>query len=723
MPLFVLIIVHVLTAALGWSSDSHKIVARVAAKHIQRKTRRFVREHIPPKDGSWMGLSESALVQVSAWADQVLENPAYAWSRELHFSDTPYRACDAYDEARDCGRGSGRCIVTAIANYTERAANIALPHEQRAEAIKFLVHLVADAHSGLHVGFSEDAGGNAIHLRNPDMSLHEVWDSLLLDTFRASLAVGSWVRVSTELIAMISGSRELVADAKLTPEQLETAGEAIVTETATRVTCASAYSHNGAWIHSGDSLDDEYVVDRAGVAIDRLIKAGLRLAQVLDAVAASYYYQERMAEAVRLVSPAARVDTNPFSCLAFDFDPEEWVFELTVDEHAEAAERDDEEGDAVPVTTTQLPTTVRSAEERRAAKRKSEKARAKLNKRKIDGVDIGSLVLIKRRHKFYITSRKLVESEEWMPSLFSIVTAKFADSDTPLVFLFDSAVFGVAAVSHAVQEATFRHLRGLEALPASGAGTFESTTVGEKRTVHPLMAAMRSVLPDGAGDPKGLDGLSWNPFGAAPYSSVTDYVRAPIPARRLRELYGGTLPSDSQRQVDLLNSEADDIVRINFGKVRFIARARDLADHSQKRWVFNEYNIIDSSVSLTDSLMLLVDARLMDEALTAAGGELLSEITNRAKNRQKTRQICKRIPPILKRMYLLNEYYVSGQNPLMALHLVVAFERMTTIERTDGGQFLTLEYVLRDEAGMRSTREALGIELPDVAAPTANPLR
>ena len=713
MRVFELLMLCVADGVLGWSSDSHKIVARIAAKHIQPKTRRFIRQHLPAKEGSWMGHSESALVQVSAWADQVLDDPAYAWSKALHFSHTPYRACEAYEEARDCGRGSGRCIVTAIANYTERGANLSLPQEERAEALKFLVHLVADAHSGLHVGFAEDAGGNGIYLLDPDMSLHEVWDSLLLDTLRESLGVGSWVGVSSQLSAMIFGSTEVVADAKLTPEQLAVAGEAIVSETATSVTCASAYTNNGVWISSGDSLGEEYLVSRSGVAIERLIKAGLRLSEVLDAVAASYFWQERLAEAAIRVGLSAPLDSNRFGCLAGGFDPEEFVYEFTSDEPTEGGV--EEVADPTEVAHETAPVPAAPTHEPAAVKRMSKKLRSKINKRRIEGIDVESLVLIKRGRKFYITDKKLVESDEWMPASFTIVTAGHSGSDLPVTFFLDSTVFGSVIISRTLQDAIFQHLVGHAAVTAPADSALDPVEVSGASAgawaETPRFSARMTTLSEE--ERRRIDkvlALSPVPFAVSPSDAVSDYVRPPLSNKRLREMYGGMLPSDEQRQLDMIKAEADDIVSIVMGDVFLIARGRDLADPSQKRWVFNQFRVIDSSVSLTDMSVLLVDTRLLNEVLTQAASTALGLTVQRPLNQRKGREILKRNLPLLKRLRLLNEYFATSQCPTVLLALMVSFERMSLADRPEDLPFRTLELVMRDEAGLRATKELLHME-------------
>lgn len=45
------------------------------------------------------------------------------------------------------------------------AVDLSISISKRAEAIKFLIHLIADAHHPLHVGFRADHGGNNIDIR------------------------------------------------------------------------------------------------------------------------------------------------------------------------------------------------------------------------------------------------------------------------------------------------------------------------------------------------------------------------------------------------------------------------------------------------------------------------------------------------------------------------------------------------------------------------------
>lgn len=644
-----------------------------------------------------MGPSESALVNASSWADQAVDIPAYAWSRDLHFSSTPYRACSEYNQTRDCGNGSGRCIVTAIANYTNRAADFGLPRDERAEALKFLIHFVGDAHSGLHVGFAEDAGGNLIHLGDPQMSLHEVWDSFLLDSFKQLSELTSWGRVSSELVGMIAGSPDLVADALLDSAQLQSAGSVIASETATTVTCDSAYKNDGKWLRSGDSLSQEYIADSAGVAINRLIKAGIRLAQLLDAVAASFYSQERAAELASVSSQSPSGSSNRFSGLDFDFDPEEAVFELIVDEPVQLDEDPEGTPDDAPVTTTR-----RSPEAKRAAKNKAKKLREAAKKSRIDGVNVEAIVLIKRGRAFHVTYKHLVESDDWTPSAFGIVAVMFPGSKSPEVFFFDADVFSWdKPISRVLLEATLRHLKGLPLTTSFESMDFSASIVGADVEVRKPVVG--STLT--------LDGLNLQLYGEAEFDSVKDLVRPRLAPAQLKALYRGKVPSLAKQQIDILNAEADQIISLNFGPIMLVLRADDMLDLSRTRWVFNLFSYVDSRISLTNTNKMYVDARLIDSMLTSDAIRELGRISERPRNQDLLRRVLKRDPPLLNRMYILSTFFgMNNASSVCSLYVAAAFERTNQIHRPGNPNFTTVEYVLRDDAEMMRVIQAL--ELP-----------
>ncbi len=56
--------------------------------------------------------------------------------------------------------------------------------EEKALALKFIVHIVGDVHQPLHAGNGEDRGGNDVKVRwfGEETNLHSVWDSKLIES-------------------------------------------------------------------------------------------------------------------------------------------------------------------------------------------------------------------------------------------------------------------------------------------------------------------------------------------------------------------------------------------------------------------------------------------------------------------------------------------------------------------------------------------------------------
>lgn len=146
----------------SWGSEGHRVIARITSLLLSKKANSFLYDHLVVPTGARS--VKGALASGSVWDDE--EGKAiYPSSRQLHYSFTEFRQCRAYIEAEDCGvNKTGPCLVTGIRYYAQRAVDITLTVAERAEAIKYLLHLVPDAHQGLHVGFRGDHGGNDIKI-------------------------------------------------------------------------------------------------------------------------------------------------------------------------------------------------------------------------------------------------------------------------------------------------------------------------------------------------------------------------------------------------------------------------------------------------------------------------------------------------------------------------------------------------------------------------------
>lgn len=113
------------------------------------------------------------------WADEILpQRPeTVAW----HMMVIP-KSARAIELPRDCPQPTS-CLVDQIERQSEIVASTRTKAE-RAEALKFLSHLMADLHQPLHISFAEDHGGADIPITflGQPTNLHVLWDSLLLKT-------------------------------------------------------------------------------------------------------------------------------------------------------------------------------------------------------------------------------------------------------------------------------------------------------------------------------------------------------------------------------------------------------------------------------------------------------------------------------------------------------------------------------------------------------------
>ena len=413
MRCLIIIWLHMVESGLGWDSDGHKIVAKLAGSLISKKAAKFVTHHVQGVDigSKRMKRIEHTLASIASWADAVSDE--IPWSKDLHFSHTPYRGCRPFDFDRDCGakNNRGRCVVSAIANYTARATDVALSQDDRAEAIKFLVHFVADIHSPMHVGFAKDGGGNGILVYltagGMETTLHEVWDRHIIDSMKGDIGGENvdW----KQLLQSTFDPRFIDSNAVATPTEdaLEFAS-LIATETATEVTCKSGYTLDG--IHYIEPETDlsifRYIESRKDVVRSQLLKAAVRLASLLESIASKFNQQRAKARFEALVQQEARglmMHENRYALLediAYDPDDPDEVIDDTLPE------------------PPNVPSVVEVTEE---------------------PFDVANLVLIVRQAMTYIVPRRKVRSRNWIPTDAFPVQVRVGEHDIIEVFL-DSSI-------------------------------------------------------------------------------------------------------------------------------------------------------------------------------------------------------------------------------------------------------------------------------------------
>lgn len=241
--------------ALAWGTAGHAIVAELAQRHLDPAVREKIR--------ALLG-GDASLASIAAWADTVaLARPE---TRNWHFVNIPLDA-GGYEAARDClPAPGGDCIVAALARLRATLADPAAALAARAEALKFVVHLVADIHQPLHCAQrAGDAGGTTLMVSffGARMSLHAVWDVGLIE--RRSYDWG-------EIVRLLERTRLAAGDLAE-----RSGGEPAAWAEECHQRAAAAYA-----VPESLELGQDYFDRAMPVVEEQLALAGMRLARLLN---------------------------------------------------------------------------------------------------------------------------------------------------------------------------------------------------------------------------------------------------------------------------------------------------------------------------------------------------------------------------------------------------------------------------------------------------------
>ncbi len=171
VPIVVLVIAMLPAAAHAWGPKGHRLVAALAYSELSPQARTEVARLL-------RGEADPTLAGVSNWADDLREHDPDLGKRSArwHYVNLAEDSC-TYDAKKHCPDGD--CVIEAIVRQRAQLADRAQPDAVRAQALKFLVHFVGDAHQPLHAGYARDRGGNTIQIQldGQGSNLHRLWDS------------------------------------------------------------------------------------------------------------------------------------------------------------------------------------------------------------------------------------------------------------------------------------------------------------------------------------------------------------------------------------------------------------------------------------------------------------------------------------------------------------------------------------------------------------------
>jgi len=254
----------------AWSQGGHRIICEIALGHLEPAAREHL-EALLAADPEG-----SDLPSACAWSHEI--------QSELHPLRDPYRAWDAYhflfidptadqlDLGRDCA--DRVCLVNGILDLVGRLRSRSTSEEEQIVSVKLLAGLVGDLHQPLHVSAMDRDAGRSTPVNFKlaedrwlqDVSLYDVWDTLLLQVYDE----GDWHNAIGRLAEPIN---EAEVRQWSRTDLFRWANES-----------RALSEEETFWVQRGMGLGSDYIDTATPFLEQQLRRAGVRLAAILNRV-------------------------------------------------------------------------------------------------------------------------------------------------------------------------------------------------------------------------------------------------------------------------------------------------------------------------------------------------------------------------------------------------------------------------------------------------------
>jgi hypothetical protein len=241
-----------LQEGLAWGLAGHRIVGHIAEMNLDPEILKTIRKKF----------NINHLANVASWADAIKKSKHKP--DVLHYTNIAVNH-RTYNQKRDCPRK--RCVTEKIKEYESLLIDPESSQKIRMEAFKFLIHLVADVHQPMHLGYEKDRGGNeiAVFFGGKPTNLHRVWDRDLI-----FLAGKTPLQFARKLNRSIT-SEDKKQWARGTPDDWSNESRVLVLDYGYRLQFSKGRELSLDYIHGGRKIVEE-----------RLQRAGIRLAEMLN---------------------------------------------------------------------------------------------------------------------------------------------------------------------------------------------------------------------------------------------------------------------------------------------------------------------------------------------------------------------------------------------------------------------------------------------------------
>ncbi|HZE86420.1 MAG TPA: S1/P1 nuclease [Puia sp.] len=255
--LFPVLVLLLSIALISWGVIGHRAIARIAENHLSPTARTAVKEL----------LGNETLSEVSTWPDEVRSQPEYKNTGSWHYINLPL-GLSYPDFVKQVEGMTQENVYSALKKCEAELANPQASKDQKVIALKFIVHFVGDLHQPMHVSRAEDQGGNKIQVNydGKGTNLHSLWDSRLIEH----------QGLNEEQLAQKYDH--------ISPEQVKEWQSDPLIKWIWESYQASSKLYAEIDQLNNRTLDDAYYQAHMPIIEDRIKKAGIRLAGVLNEI-------------------------------------------------------------------------------------------------------------------------------------------------------------------------------------------------------------------------------------------------------------------------------------------------------------------------------------------------------------------------------------------------------------------------------------------------------
>jgi len=232
-----------------WGQTGHRVVGEIAYSHLTNKAKRNIEKL----------LNGEGLAIISTYADEIKSDKKYKEFGTWHYVN--FKDGESYETSEKNPKGD---LIQGIKKCQEVISNPDASKEEKIFYVKLLVHLLGDLHQPLHIGRSEDRGGNNIKVQwfRGNTNLHSVWDTKMIESYNMT-----YTELSSNLNKFSKNQRKAIQEGTV----LDWVNE-------TRFLTMKVYES----AKVDENLSYRYMYENFATVKTQLQKGGLRLAKVLN---------------------------------------------------------------------------------------------------------------------------------------------------------------------------------------------------------------------------------------------------------------------------------------------------------------------------------------------------------------------------------------------------------------------------------------------------------